>query len=143
MLGPVDGGRTKATRELFCGDVIICTEDIRKALGHKTTDLSVFEVLEEVIKAGVLTGHRIVVNASLVELSRRRLITSMFPRHYKMFYIVCYKPLEDRIKVSTKTREFHNIQERKWLENKAQIQSGDCGLAMALAHPGDIIEVEG
>jgi len=146
MLGPIDGGRKQATHSLFFGNEILCTEIIRKALGSaaKDNDEAVFELARDVIKAGVENKFRIVVNAALVDHTRRKRFTTLFPRFYHIFYIVCYKPMEERIRSSSnKSRDFHTFQERKWQSNKSDIMTGDFGLATVLIYPDDRIDVEG
>lgn len=140
FLGPIDGGRTEAAKELF-GNDIVCTDMIRESLGPNSTDLEIFNLIEQVIKNGVKSRLRIAVNASLVDVAKRKLVINLFPKNYTIFYIICYLPLEERIAKSKRPRDLHFAQENLWTLNKSTILRGDFGRSTVLNYATDVINV--
>ena len=144
MLGPYGGGRSDIVYQLFGAEEILCSDAVRTSLGKNATDKDVLGIFKHVIAESVLKNLRVVINASLIDKSRRADILRLFPEHYHIFYIMCYKPLaECLLQYPERQHQYHRAQEQLWHSNLPIIATGDFGAATVCNYGVDDIHIEG
>ena len=143
LLGPHGGGREDVAFRVFGHEHVLDSELIRESLGKAATNSSIMAVIQQVIADSVKAGLRIVINASLVDKARRDDILKLIPDNYDIYYIVCYKPLSERVlRYRNYNIAFHQSQELKWQSSLATINTGDFGAASVFNIDTDRILVD-